>query len=434
MLMILKQFRTAKLLENREQFSTSVIALADQVVVSGLGFATSIIIGRESREMLGVYYLALSIVLFVRGIQESLIAAPYKVFCHRHDEPSLRLYAGSALVHHSAVTLVVVCILVFVSVLPVESALPDGFKNVLLVLAATIPLILLREMLRQLSFAKLRFAGALAIDSCVACVQIAGLWWLASQHELSVIRVYSIIALACGAASLGWFLTSTQRLDFSAGSVKHHWVANWEFGRWAVAAQLVGSIAPYLIPWFLSIFRDGAATGLFAACMTLVGASRVLTDAIFNLLTPRSAQAYHQGGLDALLSMLRRWGVMFGVMMGAFTIVVFLFGERLLVAVYGQQYLGTTWPLTILALALWIHTIGYTCGDGLFVLEKTRENFWADVVSTSLTLVVSVPLVYYYGVIGATLSSFVALSSGAIARFIILRRCLKSIIAGGTST
>lgn len=427
--MILKQIRGEKLAGARAQLSTSAIALMDQVIVSGMGFATSIIIGRESREMLGIYYLALSIVLFVRGIQESLVAAPYKVFCHRHTESSLRFYAGSAVVHHSVVTIVVIGLLGCFALMPVDNLLPAGFKRVLLGLSLVLPLILLRELLRQLSFAKLRFSGALAIDTCVACVQIAGLLWLASIHQLSVFRAFSVIGLACGAASLAWLLTSTQKLEFHKSSVQDHWRTNWEFGRWAVAAQLVGAVAPYIVPWILSILKDEAATGLFAACLTLVGASRVVTDAIFNLLTPKSAQAYHHGGLDALVSMLVRWGVMFALFMGVFTLLVYLFGERLLVTVYGDQYAGTTWPLTILAFALWMHTIGFTCGDGLFVLEKTRENFWADVLSTALTLGLSVPLVHYYGIIGASLSTFVALASGAIARFFILKRCLRQAVS-----
>lgn len=427
MLVLLRQFRLQKLTNARATISTSFIALLDQVVVSGLGFATSIIIGRESKEMLGIYYLALSIVLFVRGIQESLVSAPFKVFCHRQEEATLPRYAGSSLVHHTFVSIAVVSVLLFLGWLPIDAFLPEGFRAVIVALAFTLPLILLREFLRQISFARLRFSGALVVDSCVALVQLGGLWWLAATDQLTVVRTYSIMAVACGGASLGWLLTSTQRLDYDRQSVKKHWDMNWNFGRWAVAAQLIGAIAPYVVPWILSILKDATATGLFAACMTLVGASRVITDAIFNLLTPKSAQAYHNGGREALVGMLIRWGGMFAVMMSVFTVFIFLFGEDVLVLVYGDGYAGTKWPLTILAIALWIHTIGFTCGDGLFVLEKTRENFWADVIATALTLVVSVPLVMYLGLTGAALATLLALGSGAIARFVILNRCLRQL-------
>lgn len=430
MLLLLRQLRFHRWMEMRSTLSTSVIALSDQVVVSGLGFATSIIIGRESREMLGVYYLALSVVLFVRGIQESLIASPFKVFCHRQDKSSLPRYAGSSLIHHTVVTAGVVGLLVLLAKLPLAKWLPYGFQDTILTLAITLPLILLRELLRQFSFASLKFSGALAIDTCVAVVQISGLWWLASMNQLTVARTYSIMAVACGGAAIGWLLTSTQRLEYDSQSVRKHWVLNWGFGRWAVAAQLVGAVAPYVIPWVLSIVQDANTTGLFAACMTLVGASRVITDAIFNLLTPKSAQAFHVGGRDELVRMLVHWGSIFALMMGFFTFGIFLFGERILVLIYGPQYAGTQWPLTILAIALWIHTIGFTCGDGLFVLERTKDNFWADVLATGLTLVACIPLIANFGLLGAALTTLVALGSGAIARFLIFRRCLKSLALG----
>lgn len=427
MLIHLRQMRMPKFSYARGTISTSIVAVADQVVVSGLGFATSIIIGRESKEMLGIYYLALSIVLFVRGVQESLVAAPFKVFCHRQADAEVSRYAGSSLIHHTLVSVVVVSLLLVLGCLPIDTFLPQGFRAVILALALTLPLILLREFLRQVSFARLRFSGALIIDSCVALVQIGGLLWLASTNQLTVVRSYSIMAAACGGASLGWLLTSTQRLDFDRESVEKHWALNWNFGRWAVAAQLVGAVAPYVVPWILSIMQDATATGLFAACMTLVGASRVITEATFNLLTPKSAQAYHQAGRAALVGMLFRWGTMFAILMALFTALIFLFGEQALVLVYGNEYAGTRWPLTILACALWMHTIGFTCGDGLFVLEKTRENFWADVIATLLTLIVSFPLIIYFGITGAALATLVALGSGAIARFIILQRCLRQL-------
>ena len=46
-------------------------AVLDQAVVSGTSFATSVLLGRfASQQELGVYYLALSVVYFARGVQE----------------------------------------------------------------------------------------------------------------------------------------------------------------------------------------------------------------------------------------------------------------------------------------------------------------------------------------------------------------------------
>lgn len=424
---MLRSLQQARSSQWRSTLTTSATALLDQVVVSGLGFCTSIIIGRESQELLGLYYLVLSLMLFARGIQESLIAAPYKVYCHRYSESRLAEYAGSSLLHHSAISTLMFIVLLLLGLLPLENLLPSGIHPVLLVLAITLPVILLRELLRQFSFAALRFGQALIVDASVATIQIGGLIWLAQHDQLTISRALAVIAIACLGASLTWFWGKNQPLRFHRQNVHHDWALNWSFGRWALAGQIVGSLAPYIVPWILSWLQDTRSTGLFAACMTLVGASRVLTDAIFNYLTPKSAQAYHQGGLPALLQMLWRWGTAFTALMGLFTLMIFFFGEWILVTAYGPAYAETRWILTTLAAALWIHTIGFTCGDGLFVLEKTRENFWADLISTALTFIVSVPLIATMGVQGAALATLVALSSGAIARCLILQHCLRKL-------
>jgi O-antigen/teichoic acid export membrane protein len=426
MLLLLQRLTTNRLERVRALLASSAIALTDQIVVSGLGFATSILIGRHSTELLGVYFLSLSIILFARGILESLIAAPFKVYCHRTAGDQLSLYAGNSVLHHCVLSLFVSLIILLAAWSPIGQFLPPGVQVALIPLAITWPLIALRELFRQLSFARLQFGNALIIDTCVAVAQLTGLYWLALTHHLSVTTAFSVISVACGGAAIGWLLTTNQRLATNRKTLGLHWKQNWSFGRWAVAAQLVGFIAPYMIPWVLTFTHGTLATGIFAACMTLVSASRVVTEAIFNLLTPKSAQVYHHGGPSALVQMLVQWGIVVGFLMGLFFVLILLCGEPLLIIIYGSQYAGTRFPLSVLALAFWIHTMGYTCGSGLYVLERTKENFWADLVSTLLTVLLSIPLIRFAGVSGAALAMLVALGSGAIARTLILRMCLKN--------
>jgi hypothetical protein len=74
----LRQLTSNPLLQN------SGLSVLDQAVVSGTSFATSVLLGRfASQEELGVYYLALSVVYFTRGVQEQVVSAPYMIYCSR---------------------------------------------------------------------------------------------------------------------------------------------------------------------------------------------------------------------------------------------------------------------------------------------------------------------------------------------------------------
>ena len=96
----LQQLVTSPLLQK------SGLSVLDQGVVSGTSFATSVLLGRfTSQKELGVYYLALSVVYFARGVQEQLVSAPYMIYCSRRQGSALSEYAGSALAHQCVVML-----------------------------------------------------------------------------------------------------------------------------------------------------------------------------------------------------------------------------------------------------------------------------------------------------------------------------------------
>ena len=69
----------------------ALLALADQAVVSGTGFVTTIAIGRAcGKPGLGIYALGMSIVLLAIAAQQSLISAAHTIFSVRLDEDALR--------------------------------------------------------------------------------------------------------------------------------------------------------------------------------------------------------------------------------------------------------------------------------------------------------------------------------------------------------
>src|SRR6185436_21104795 len=77
--------RHARYLATGSLVKNGSLAIADQAVVSATNFATSILLGWSGKTELGIYYLALSTLVFFRGIQEQLITAPYLVYAHRRD-------------------------------------------------------------------------------------------------------------------------------------------------------------------------------------------------------------------------------------------------------------------------------------------------------------------------------------------------------------
>ena len=398
-----------------------MLSLVDQAIVSGTSFITSVIIGRMcSKEDLGIYYLALSIVLLAMAVQGRLVSAPYVVYRNRYQGDALATYAGSALVHQLAISaLTIVSLFGFLVVLSFRPG-PVGFVPVMTVLLGAVPFLLLREYICRFAFAHLQPATATMLDGTVAALQIGGLLLLAYFGLLSVAAVYAVMGGACAAASLGWFLAKKQPLRFDNRRVVADWLYNWSFGKWALAGKLVGETTPYILPWLLVFFHGTAATGVLAVCVTLVGFSNLFVTGLSNYLTPRAASAYAQGGSDELLDVLRKFAVLFVATLGVLCLLYFTLGGTLAALVYGRAYAEVGPIIAVLGVDLLVSSVGLVAGTGLWAIDRPQANLAGDACTLVVTTATALCLIYPFAVLGAAIAMLVGSLAGVAVRSLTL--------------
>ena len=147
--------------------------VVDQCIVSTTSFLTTVAVGRTgSREELGRYYLAFSILLFARNWQAQLVTDPYKVYWSRQGRSSRGAYLGSTLVQNSVLTFVMMLALLAYIILLQWGTGPRELLPITWVLLAGLPFLLFREFIRNVVLSHLRAFAAIAIDSTVAILQI----------------------------------------------------------------------------------------------------------------------------------------------------------------------------------------------------------------------------------------------------------------------
>ena len=357
---------------------TGLVSVIDQAIVSGSSFATAAIIARAcSQEQLGLYYLTLSIVLMLVGIQEQVITAPYTIYCHGHRGRALAEYTGSTWVHYFALTalgwLVLLATNVFLSMRGGVEMMPG-----LWALLGVGPLLLLREAIRRFGFAHMQFGLALAIDAAVAVVQVGGLLILANLGLLSVPTIFGVMGGACGLACCGWFVLRRPKLRFATPRIASDWFRNWSFAKWALLSYLVGNTTPLIMTWVVTAIAGTAATGLLGACTALVGVVNVFMLGMGNMLTPRTAQAVARGGVQELRRVLMGTAALLVTVLGASFVAMLIFGGRVAEIIYGEQFRGCGSILAALALSLVAAGVGMTTGNGLWALGKPRANLIPD--------------------------------------------------------
>ncbi len=408
-----------------------ILSVLDQAVVSGTSFTIAVMIGRLcSKEELGIYSLALSALMLIRGVQGELVTSPYTIYCGRHEGDAQAAYTGSSLIHYLSLSaLSMLCLVVAASVLALGMG-PSEARGITWILAGTAPFLLLRDYLRQISIAHLRMLAVLVLDGSVAVLQLGGLLLLWRFSHLSVVTAITVMGLACATAIAGWFLTAKQPMAFVKDRFAADWKRNWTFARWALASFLIGSTTPVLMPWIVALAHGKAATGALAACITLINCAGMYVTGVANFLSPRAARAFFHGGAAELAKLLKRTALLFIVTLGTFCVVILLAGDLPATLVYGSRYSGVSTVLVLLALGMLVNSLGITAGNGLWAMDRPAANFAADVCTFAVTIGTVSVLVGPLGILGAAIAILAGNSTGAVVRFLTLLRLLAEADGG----
>ena len=242
------------------------MALADQAIVSGASFLTTVLLGRLCGPAeLGIYTMGFSILVLLYTVLQSVVAVPYTIYVQRMQGLVRRQYAGGVLVHCVILALAAMAGLAIAGGVSSLGFGPPGLAKVLWMLAVAVPFLLLRELGRRFAFAEMRMTTAFALDAIVVGLQAALLIGLACCGWLSAVTAVAAAAVGCGLVAVGWLYSARGQFVVQAAGARQAWRQNWPFSKWVLAEQSVQALNNYVMPWLLAILFGVAATGLFSA-------------------------------------------------------------------------------------------------------------------------------------------------------------------------
>jgi O-antigen/teichoic acid export membrane protein len=404
--------------------SRGLLSILDQAIFSGTSFITAVVIGRTtSPDSLGIFYLVLSVILIVSGVQDQVVASPYDVYSKRRHGLELVEFAGSIWAHHFAITAIAVLSLLIAACALWITGKPQLIP-LLTVLLATAPLMMLRQGIRRFTTANFELKAVVALDSAIAVMQLGGLGALIYLRLVSLFSIFAVIATACGLACAG-YLWSKPPIRFVRARILPDWHHNWRFGKWALQTYALGNMTPQLMLWIVGATVGSAATGVFGACNSLIGVCYVILCGLANVLTPLAAQAFATGGVKELRRILRIAGAFYAITMGGLCLFVMTTGDWLVVFAFGSHYQGTGPILMALTLSTAMNAWSMLTGNGLWAIEQPRANFLADVCCMTVVLVAAAALVVPYGALGAALATLAGTSTAAVVRCFTLMSRLE---------
>jgi len=269
-------------------------------------------------------------------------------------------------------------------------------------LAAVAPFALLRAFGRRFAFAHFQMNQALILDTAVAAIQLGGLGVLAWIGLLSATTAFAAIGAASAGIGVVWLYRARANFAVCGDQLPETMQQSWNLGKWLLANQLILVAQTNITYWLLAWAAGTSATGVYAACMSIALSANPLISGLSNILAPRAALAFKEGGGARLRREVTRESRLLGLVMALFCIVVLFAGEHVMRLLYhGNEYEGNGHTVTVLALALLASAVGMPASNALESIERPREVFWAGLFAAVLTAALVWSLVAGWGLLGA---------------------------------
>jgi lipopolysaccharide/colanic/teichoic acid biosynthesis glycosyltransferase/O-antigen/teichoic acid export membrane protein len=382
------------------------LALTDQAVVSGGRFLTTILIARGGgAAALGGYALALTILYITTSLHDALITTPYTVLRRQRRSRAARFLLGAAAAQHAVFAVAV--LLAGVVIALACSFIGMGWTALLAAIAA--PLVVSHEFGRRTSYAELRPNLSLGLDLVATTIQVSLLvYWMQSA---ALTARAGLAALAIGSLSGAsiWLLTNYPKLQWSRRAARAVAVTGWrQMGRWNLAARLLAMAHGYSPYWLLAAFAGPAATGLFAAAMSLVSLANPLLLGMASYLGPQAAEIHHHRGDVGLRTATWKWIGLIAAILTPWSIALVMWGEPLAAIVFGAGNIDVS-PTVLLVLAAHAVVGGASMilSQALVASNRAEVNLWINCAAVITTIPLAVALTPTQGVFGVVIALFV---------------------------
>ena len=398
--------------------SNQLAGWLDQGLVSATNFAVLLMIARFSDvSQVGYYAIGFSILILAMTMQDSLVTRPYAIQLFK-PPGGPEAHAYGALVFSLMLSAGIGAVLALIAVLLLASGKADGLSGLVGTLALAAPFALGREFARRYSFANLLMRQALMLDAAASIIILAALGILAYSGTLDARSGLVTIGLGGGGVAGFWLVLKRQSFKKSRHAASQTARQSWSFGKWLLASQLTLQTQGYAAHWIILATTGAAATGIYSACLSVVGLSNPFLFGLFNMLTPKFVRKLKDEGEQGLRREAFRDALAIGAIMGTFTLLLFLAGEWLMTLLFVQEnYSGHAGLLGLLALAAAIAAMGAPATIALSAVERGRAIAALSFGTCVLGSIAVWFLLNRWGLMGAACGILVTETLGTIARW-----------------
>jgi len=384
----------------RHKHISKVMALSDQMIVSGTNFVIGILITRLAGiEDYGRYSLYWMIFLFLLGFCNSFIGLPSQIISNQVANKFEYLEENNRL---GNLSLTLLLFLLYTGFYIYDSLYSSSFGYGYWIFPMTIVIFLKQEMNRKYFYAKLDLKKVISIDFSAYLLQIPSLLILTQFYDITLDLIITNITLF-GIMGQVVFQFLKPRYNSPFRLKKMPYRENWSYSKHLIFTSI--------LQWFsgniLIISAGGiiglSAVGILRVLQNIMGALHILFLTMENVIPVKASILLNNHGKQHMFNYFKKVFVVAGIVYGIILLVLKVSGEFLLSFLYGESYLEYS---GLLDLFIYLYILVFIGTIAQLIIKTLKLNYGIS-IAYALTVIaafaISTTLLNTFGIKGVIL-------------------------------
>jgi len=384
-----------------EALKGSFFSIFDQGIVSFSNFTCGIILARAlAPEGFGQYSLYLATLMLAAGLQNSLITGPVRVLGVKQSAEEMRSFLQIQFKLQVILNIIIIFFLVsFFYIFKI------GDFSLNLIFCICIFLWQLLELSRVINLTQFKLYDLIVIDFTVHAVRLGALLFISFYTSLiNNFYAFLILSLSCFCGIILFFIKNKNEFQNQINiDLIDTTISNWKFGRWLLLETLVYNVSTQIYLYLTAMLVDTASVGALSAVQNILNVFNVLLLGLISFITPHARHLLIKQGYDAWKRCLLKVGIGLFSFSLFVCLVISLYRIDLLKFIYSDQYIYYAFLVPICSITLIFRVVNTVFSVAFRTALFPEIGFYSKLFSAVLTIIISYPLLMFYGVIGAAI-------------------------------
>ena len=381
------------------------LVLADQSLVSGVNFLTSLILARTlTVEEYGSFSLIWIFVILSVSIQQALIISPMMSLYPKYNSQQQFNYLGLVTLYQVAVALIMALVATILSY-SVSFIYPEALdKRIVYLIGILIFSMQMQEVIRRIGFVRKQPSVALMSDIVNYLGRILAIYFYYNKSNnidlvstILLITIVTTLSVVIGAFNLRY-------LNFDKYNRKVYVLEHWSNAKWLVRSVVFQWFSGNFYFVLVALLLSREEVGGLRATQNILAFLNIIFQGLENYVPMTASRIKHLLGTERMYKYI--WRVIkFGVLAVAlFSVTAVMFSQELLNVFYGDkydnyQYLIKWWGIVYIFMYL-----GFPLRAAIRAVDKTILIYRSYVTAAVATLIIGPVLINLFTSAGAIIS------------------------------